>query len=1001
MQQLRTPWTAQDYAPFIRGDGARKLADSGIAPLVAVARGYRTFENENLKETLQFLGLNGNQAWGRRLKQLTPTGEDVLYLPWFNIQRVIERGIAATASARQVRPSAPDSDPTTGKVKKYEFLSGQQTVLDAHPSTPQEWFEESPAMLFTEGIPKGDAAITAMLLDSDEVSVDDLAIGNLTEDAARQKLQTLMLSVPRSKWVTVVSFAGVANWRNQSEWRMVNLKDRKAYVAFDGDIRTNRQVWRQANDLWKWLADNKHATPLLVDLDGATAGMQKLAAKVDSEDKIGLDDYLTRVGDWSDLSTILEPNLPQEPLQAARESQTAVGAVRVSDDGTAVEQYKKSSEVEIALGMPSFRWEPLAQVGGRVVSVETRRVPTAAEVESGIIDRKIDDEQSETTCEIEIAWYDDLSDKVETEVVRGPANLLSIVPREWHKHASVPPRVQAIPAWPPQEGAKWLEAIKANRREELAMRMAWDVMGWVPVENAHPAFIVGNETLTAPGVDPNAVERGVNDPGSSKFGVIDVFPDCKTSEEYYEQVRADIRTVLTAYLEKNVWRNESVAAATVGAMLRPTLPLQPHAVLYLYGPPRSGKTLTAGYIMGGWHSRPGTWSHESLPGQATDTKPAIERDLSRHPIWVADDLPPSVDKRKAENDEAKIGEVIRAVHNGSGRRKMDGAGGVATATPRSVFIITAENEPTVPSVRDRVLLLNTPPREAFGNQQALNELTELNAKDGAPARLTAHMIRFWLNGGSGEGWSERVDALREVYEKEVLERCFEYLEESHGIQRGEAARHAKMASDLALSFVVLRQLALEAKMDPTDPLLENLYLYGENSYPERVFALAAQGISRQRDSSPGATLVECIAGVLRLGRGHLLNPADPAQPPFSGENASMMNRFVGWTPDPNGQGTRPLGDMLGYVMTDAATGEQYAVFTPEESFTAAQRLYPNKILYGQNAKVAWDSVWAEGLTTSKRRSDGRNPQFRIGSKSSIRAVPVRLDALVMTADEVA
>lgn len=999
MEQIRTPWTAQDYYPFVQGEGARKLADSGVAPLLAVARGYKTIQNSNLKESLSFLALSGTTSWGRKLKQLTPDGEDVLYLPWYNVQRVFEGGTNARTSSRQVRPSQPLEDPTTGKVRKYEFLPGTGTVLDAHPSTPTEWIESSPTILFTEGVLKGDSALTALMLDAG-ISVEDLAHNGLPGDAARMRMQGFLLSIPPSKRVTIISFAGVANWRNQPEWRTISLKDRDAWVAFDGDVRTNPQVWKQASDLWSFIKDAKHGKPSLIDFDGAAAGMQKIAAGLDAEAKVGLDDYLTRIGSWEDVEkTLLESSLPPQPERVIRESSDPVGEVRVTEDGAAVEQFKKASLQEISMGLPAARWEVVANVGGRVISVETRRVPAAAEVESGEIDRNIDDEQSETTCEIEISWFNDIIGDVDKEIVRGPANLLSIPPKDWHKHASIPPRVQRIPAWPPQKGAEWLQAIKANRQEETNMRMAWDVMGWVPVENGHPAFIVGNDTLVVPNADAKAVERGVNDPGSSKFGVIDVFPECKTLDEYKEQVRADIRAVVAAFLDSDVWLNKSMSAAVVASMLRPTLPLLPHAVNYLYGPPRSGKTWTAGAIMSGWNKIPGTWSPDQLPGQATDTKPAIERDLSRHPIWVADDLPPSVDKRKAENDEAKIGEVIRAVHNGSGRRKMNGEGGVATATPRALFIITAENEPTVPSVRDRVLLLNTPPKETFGSTDQMNKLMDLAQKDGAPARLTAHMVRYWLNATSSDSWASRVSQLRETYEGEVLEACFEHLQERHNIARGEATRHGKMASDLALSFLVLGELALWAGIPLDDPIVKKCS-FGEGTWVEDVFELAAQGITRQRDAAPGATLVECVAGVLRLGKGHLLNPADPGQPPFQGDNAAMMNRFVGWAPDPSGQGTRPMGDMLGYVMTDAVTNEQFAIFTPDEAFSAAQRQYPNKILYGQNAKVAWDSVWAEGLTfTARARRDGRNPQFRIGAKSSIRAVPVRLDALVKSAED--
>jgi hypothetical protein len=44
-------WTAADYAPFVTGAGAEKLAASAVAPLVAYARGYGDLTPENRTET--------------------------------------------------------------------------------------------------------------------------------------------------------------------------------------------------------------------------------------------------------------------------------------------------------------------------------------------------------------------------------------------------------------------------------------------------------------------------------------------------------------------------------------------------------------------------------------------------------------------------------------------------------------------------------------------------------------------------------------------------------------------------------------------------------------------------------------------------------------------------------------------------------------------------------------------------------------------------------------
>lgn len=991
MPDLLTPWTASDYYPVIRDEGARKLAASGIAPLIAVARGYRTIDSANLKESLQTLALTGTQSWGLRIKRMTPEGEDVLLLPWYNAAQVFERGVEAKVASRQLRPSAPLMN-AQGKLAKYEFLAGVSTVLDFHPSLPPEWIEKSPRLLFTEGVLKGDSALTAQLLDAG-VNPDELKLSGATQSTqiARAVLADMLRDrVPASKRISILSFAGVANWRSHNEWRSIDLADREVWVAFDGDVSTNRNVWKQAKDLWSFISDTKKGKPRLLDLGGLDASAQKLAVGLDGDDKLGLDDYLTRVGKWDDVKSLLVDELPAEPEKGDTKS-WGENSVRVTEDGNSVQQWSKTLGED---GSPMFTWKTISDIGGRVVSVETRRTPAASEILEGIIDHTLDDELSESGCEIEVTWLD-ANGEQRARIIRGPSTLLTILPSEWHKHAVLPPDILRIPTWPPMKGREWLQAVKAYRAEETDTKTSWDVMGWVPVAEGHPAYIIGNDILTADGTDKEAIRPGVTErtsPGSSRFGVIDIRHEFATEEEYKAQVIEDIRTVTGMYIESGVWQNKSTAATVVAGMLRPTLPILAHAVLYFYGPPRSGKTLSAGLMMGGWQSTLGTWSADRLPGQASDTKPAIEDALAHSIIWVADDLPPSVDKRKAESEEAKIGEIIRSAHSGSGRRKMNGLGGVGVAVPRALFAITAENEPTLPSVRERAILLNTPPKEAFGDQSLIDALIDLNAEDGAPARLTAHMIRYWLN-TEGESWKVRVGELKSTLNDEVEMQCKEYLTSRYNIPSSEATRHSKLAADLAVSFVVLGALASWAGVKEDDPLMEKLS-YTEGSWLYDVFELAAQGIDRQRSSSPGATLIECISGVLRLGRGHLLNAGDPAQPPFSDDNASIMNKLVGWVPEAGGAGTRAVGDTLGYIMTEPETNEKFAVFFPDDAFTAAQRQYPGRILYGQNAKVAWDTVWSEGLTTpSRKRVAGRNPQFRIGGRV-IRGVPVRLDALL-------
>lgn len=972
------PWTAESYSPIVTGSGAKKLADSAVAPLVAAARGYSTFVDKAGAKLVasRSNGATSQLSLTRKLAQLVANDEDVLVIPWYRAAAVADDGIAVKSRTTQLRPSNPRAN-EKGKLVKYEFLAGEQTTLDFNPGTPIEYITTSPTVLMTEGAIKGDSALTAQLRSAGATDEQLALPADLS--TARAELEKLMLTVPVKDRVAIMSFAGVANWRDQADWRAVKLTDRKVYVAFDGDTDTNYNVYKQAKDLFAFIGEVKHGTPGLLNLGSVEAETAKLAAGVAPEEKLGLDDYLAKVGNWAGALSLVQPNLPPEP--ARRESESfSVGTWRVNPTKEhIVEAFEQQTSFDGGPAEP--QWLQKYSIGGRLMRTEQLRRPAQQEVDSGRLDPELETEMSDTRVVIELFWEDVATGLPRSGVITGPSTLLGKLPADWPRDgANIPLDLIRHPEWPPTK-VDWLKAIKGHRPADTVQMSAWSTMGWVPVEGGHPAFIVGNQVLGASPADEQRTQPGVTEKvlsGATAFGVMDDYWDVEASE-WKTQTARDLRLVLDTYIESGAWKEQSAAITAVACMYRPTMPAHCPVTLYIYGPPRAGKTYTAAHIMGAWQCKLGTWSVHNLPGSAGDTFASTEFSIARTPIWPADDLAPSPDPREAAKQEAEIGKIIRSVFNGSGRRKMEGASGAQRATeePSALFIVTAENEPSTASVRERVVAIETP-KGMFSNETATAAVEALNLIDGAPARLTAAMVRFWTFEGTefGDTWAEKTASLKERI-REIARFGATLLEEDFGMGAGEATRHANLAAQLAVTFEVLAALAEYVGIDESDPIMERLGRT-KGGYSYQLFAKAAGTIKRQRESTPGRTLVEMCATLMNAGNAHVENPNAPGNPPVeadpaNGENAAaiaaQLNRALGWVPDASGRPV-PKGVSIGYYGRVPSTKQEVVLFNAVNAFNTAKRFHSDRILPGSNQTVAWASVWGEGLCADRTRREG-------------------------------
>lgn len=312
-------WGETSYGPSITGSGASKLGQSVVGPLVALARGYLTLTHENVRDVMKAQGIGAQKTEGKQL--IRGVGDrDALLMPWYKGDDIVDEkrnGGIISPSSVQYRPHPANvaTNPATGKKRKYENLAGQQLVLGVHPATPVSWVTEGVGtIMLAEGALKGDSALTA-LLRTHGITDDQLAYqaGDENPDTARARLRDLIdQAMPatdpdgRDPRVLIVTIVGVTTWHQNPEWNSLRLKDTSVWVAVDGDVGTNSNVWKQATDLFDHL-NHRGAKAMLVDLSDVPTA---------SGEKVGIDDFFAMGHNWRDMTSHLAGHLPPRPQRA-------------------------------------------------------------------------------------------------------------------------------------------------------------------------------------------------------------------------------------------------------------------------------------------------------------------------------------------------------------------------------------------------------------------------------------------------------------------------------------------------------------------------------------------------------------------------------------------------------------------------------------------------------------------------------------------------------------
>ncbi len=716
----------------------------------------------------------------------------------------------------------------------------------------------------------------------------------------------------------IVSLGGVGNWHSNPDWNTLNLRGREAWIAVDGDVQTNWNVWNQVHQMWE-LLERKRAVPRLLDLAVAmedTSGQDQ--APIVS--KMGLDDYLAQIGTWSSLTPRVLPALPPCP---PKESTVAFKDWRMNDTACTAEEYVPNPDVA---GVNHPRWETRCAISGRIASVEQRREATPTEIRTGHFDDSPEAEATATAeCTIEVSFLDDTTGERITRTVSGPASLLSDPPAEWHRRgATLPTEIHKHRDWPPP--LQWRGAMKGHRQEKQVSRFAWAQMGWVPVQGGHPVYIVGDQVIGTTGFTDNATP-GITEhtlSGASRFGV-DLPVDL-------DQARADLRELVDVYYRNGAWADRRLGALVVAAGIRPAVPIRPHTTIYFEGKKAAGKSWSASAIMAFWQASAKGWG-EKLPGGAKDTMASTELAVSRANIWVIDDLAPTGDQRQAQAELARLGDLIRSVHNGSGKRRADQNMDLrATHDPRALLIITAENEHNVASVRDRIVFA---PVDGLGTDEAVAAVERMRDVTGIPGRISGAVLQDLARLTATHGWSQYAEMLAGVYDRDSRTAA-----DATG-DGDKAIRHGRLAADIVLGIRVLGDYAAEIGCKDLRKA------FGEMA--RDVFSLVADHYVSQKTTSPGRSALAAVRATLASGQAHIVSLTTPGAPPATGEEAGAINNLLGWTATPDG-GSRPGGPSIGRIAYPKGEGVVFLNAIP--AFNEARRNHPDLIPYGSTYRAA-------------------------------------------------
>lgn len=1022
-----------EYGDHLVGHAAAKLSDSAVAPLVAAARGYRRIsDKEGVQQWCSYYRVPNNSSKRKALMQAcvgtldNGSERDGLEMPWHSLKEATlgeAHGEAAGWRTEiQLRPCEPIVvDPKKPKPQKYTWGSGTPMLLDIHPATPFDWTYAAPVILFAEGLLKGDAALSAYLA-AHGAARELLAY---TGDDAAEKMREFMQTIPVDSQVLILRAASATTFTKDGlALNSLEMGNRVAWLGFDADVETNRNVWRAASKVRSEISKQ-----------GARE-VKLLSPVADGGGKDGVDDFLSHRGDWWTLADAphLRDTFPALPTDDTDD--LPADTWRITEDGASTERLIIDTDDS---GVPSGkRWVPNdLKIGGRQTYRQERREPTRRELLRGETNFGQAD-PDEIEVGVEVAWRD--GDEVESAEVVGPIEILGSLPAEWSK-VRVGDRKTRIPAdlwehhsWPPRnkDGEKWLSAVQRTSGERAHLT-EWMRMGWVPVEGHLPAFTVGETVIAASEEAAQEVRCGVDGnllPGFEKFGIggreghrnLHWEDD---AEAWAEQAHQDFSDLLQLYVTNGAWTDPAVSALVICAMFRPIVPvfepvMNPRSTLYIYGPPGGGKSMTAKHILAAWAANGSDWQ-ANLPGSADSTQAAMENATARSPIWAIDDLAPSVSAKKAENAEQAVSDIVRNTFNAQPKQRMNrDMTTKQSLDPRAQLIVTAENELSVDSAVQRLVPIFVRKGSLNPDTSVTEKIFRRNGEDGLASRCSAHLVLSVLWMARREGWEALTQRYTEAYFAE--QEAVRNLLVSKGANPSKITRMSELIADLTIVLTLLKdadkafglgdQWLKHLREDPLAVAGREPRWGDEEFFRNHIAEMMITVHEKQADRTPGQAMLSAIRLLLSMKTCHIASAEDPSAPPYVTEQDSVdddpsrtdaqVNSELGWNYLDDGKIAKS-GQEIGKMVRPQrkrSFDEPIVLIDPKAAYNAAKNRFQEIIMSGSKEGSLFASMWDEGICPrsleSKRGDDAaeNSVRLRVGGSARPRGVPIPLSVLL-------
>lgn len=272
---------------------------TAISPDVQTERGYRSEVTPSILASYGFADKNGKPP--KWVRECIPA----LLIPVYNA--------AGDESLVQIRPDNPRFK-ADGKPIKYETPPGFKICVDVHPRIRANVSDPAIDLWITEGVKKGDSAI--------------------------------------SRGLCCIALLGVWNWRGSNDaggttalpdWEQFAFKHkdgtaRRVYIAFDSDISRKPEVAAALRRFVAWL-EFRGASVIIVYLPDGEGG-----------EKTGLDDYFERGGTAETLLELAKAGAEQKPGQT-----DAPKPETLSPDETRAAFKKAAGEVAAACSLADVK----------------------------------------------------------------------------------------------------------------------------------------------------------------------------------------------------------------------------------------------------------------------------------------------------------------------------------------------------------------------------------------------------------------------------------------------------------------------------------------------------------------------------------------------------------------------------------------------------------------------------------------------------------------------